>query len=224
MPRSVKHEILSIHKNYALDPNEIRNQHQSCQTTTLLESSPPDFKDTLRCFLFQQTMTSPSSHVPKYTPSPHMWSPPWEGPFIGFSRALQQEEEERSVRCFSICNQPWTCPSRSGVVRCWHGFFCVLVVKQVCPSLLICFLRFACYCCVSSKFLLFLPGERFCFHLSQGYILWSLRSTADSGWPLNVNYLSSSSMLCCNQLSSTLLDKRKKLPFVNQPVLLSWGS
>lgn len=94
------------------------------------------------------------------------------GPFIGFSRALQQEPEERQwcgkglqgwmfFHLQSTLNVSFS--KRSRAVGCWHGFFCVLVVKQVCPSLLICFLRCACYYYFSCTFLLFLLVRDFVF-------------------------------------------------------------
>lgn len=188
MSRSPNHEILSIHRNYVLGPNKIRNGHQSCQTLAFLELSclPLDFKESLSCFLFKQTKNSLSNDVCKYMPSLHRQSPPWErvqGLFSGKERKGSGVGKACKVGCFPICNQPWTCPFRSRAHGCWQGFFCTLVVKQVCPSLLICFLGFICYYHFSHKFLLFLPCKRFCFHLSQGYTVWSLMSTMTQDGP-----------------------------------------
>lgn len=93
VPRSVNHEILSIHRNYALGPNEIRNEHRSPQTRALLGSSPLDLK---------QTMSSLGNSVFKSRPLHIREAHHGKGPLGGFSRtlpelfrALQQEPDER---------------------------------------------------------------------------------------------------------------------------------
>lgn len=79
VPRSVNHEIVSIHRNYALGPNEIRNEHQSPQTRALLGSSPLDLK---------QTMSSLGNSVFKSRPLHVCEAHHGKGPLSGFSRAL----------------------------------------------------------------------------------------------------------------------------------------
>lgn len=103
------------------------------------------------------------------------------GQFTRFSRALPPAPEERQwwgkglqrwmfFHLQSTLKVPF---SEQNADRYWHGFLWVLVVKQICPHSLTCFLRFTCYYYFILQFLLFLPCETFCFHLPQGYILWS---------------------------------------------------
>lgn len=102
--------------------------------------------------------------------------------FTRFSRALPPEAEENQsggerparldVFPFAVNLESVLFRAECSQMLAW--LLCVLLVKQVCPCLPTRFLRFTCYCYLSLQFLLFLPCEAFCFHLTQGDILWHL--------------------------------------------------
>lgn len=148
------------------------------------------------------------------------------GDFLWFARALQPEPEERKACGERPALQGWmffhlqstlkVSFSEQNADSCWRGFRWVLVVKQVCLYSLISCLRFTCYYCFSLQFLLVLPPERFCFHLSQGYILCSRGRTqlAEGGLSvLSTTFLATPLYAVTCQ---ALLDEMKKLLFVNQ--------
>lgn len=88
------------------------------------------------------------------------------------------------------------------------------MVKQVCPSSLICFLRFY----SQPQFELAISSFSFLWKIlfppfSRLHSLEPWESKRDgSGWPLKaVNHCCSCSILCCNQLPGTLLDDMKKM-------------
>lgn len=147
------------------------------------------------------------------------------GDFLWVSRAHQPEPEERHVGNGLPCQAdvfPFAINLESVLFRAecrqllvWLSL--VLVVEQVCLYLLICFLRFTCYYYFSLQFLLFLPHERFCFHLSQGYMLCSLGRTqlAEGGLSVLLTTFLATPLHVVTHCQAPL-DEMKKLPFVNQ--------
>lgn len=128
MPRSVNHEILSIHRNYALGPNEIQNEHQSCETTALLESSPPTSKKCCGVFCSSKRgvllVTLHSNARPPRVREAHRGRAVYRV-FKGSSAGTRGKACEVGCFPFAINLERVLC-ERSGAAGCWHGRVCVL--------------------------------------------------------------------------------------------------